>query len=162
MSKTKQKYNLESLIAKKTWYYKNSYITSANFPVPEIIETENPQIVKMDSSFSSEKALKIIKEKGLRPANIYELAIFANEHPEAFPDGKWTSVLAFGSDYTDSLGDHWVPYVYARDDGDFRFFLGFFGLGWGSDHCLLCFCDKSSDTQTLSKPESGYKVIKEI
>lgn len=150
----KSKYNLEKIISEKDWYYKNSNITSANFPVPEIIETKNPQIIKIKKYTSSEDCLALIKSKGFRPANIYELAIFANECLEQFPDNTVSSFIAFGTKYIDSDGRHRVPYVYRYSDGDWGFNLGCFEFGWDSGHCLLCFCDQTLNPQTLNAPES--------
>lgn len=147
MTKTK----LSTLINKKKWYYKNSDITDANFPAPEKIETENWKLIRMDKSFSSKEAIKRIKAEGCRPANIHELALFANNHPEEFFDGKWTGVLAFGTNFKDSGGGHRVPGVLRYSDGDFEFDLGYFESDWDSGPCLLCFCDS---TQALSTSEN--------
>lgn len=149
---TKNKYNLEDIIAKNKWYYLNPNITEKNFPLPEKIETEGWKIIRMDKSFTSQEALERIKKEGCKPANIYELALFRNNHPEEFPKGKYTWVLALGSDFTGSDGNHRVPVVSARGDGAFVFRLGGFGHPWGGDGCLLCFCDSSSDSQDLSHP----------
>ncbi len=139
------KYNLEKLIKKHKWYYVNSDITEKNFPLPKKIETENPVILKFDNSFSSEEALERCKKEGLRPANIYELLLLKENHPENWPDNTWSSILAFGSQFTDSDGDHRVPLVRAYSDGVFWFSLGDFGRDWASDYCLLCVCDKTFD-----------------
>lgn len=173
-----KKQKLKDILAKKSWYYVNSDITEENFPVPEKIETEGYKIIRMDKSFTSQEVLERIKKEGCRPANIYELAIFANEHPEEFAKEKYTWMIAFGSDYVDSDGCHRVPLVYARDDGDFGFRLGIFEFPWVGGDCFLCFCDPSSDTQALSTDTSsgsltlehaiqtvksaGYKIIKEM
>ncbi len=152
---TKTTPTLKSLIAKKKYYYVNSDITVENFPVPEKFETENWKIIKMEKSFSSEEALARIKSEGCRPANIYELAAFTAANPEQFPKGVWTGMIAFGTIFTDSDGYHRVPRVSARGGGDFGFRLGFFEGGWGSDYCLLCFCDPSLATSTLSTDQSS-------
>lgn len=145
---------LKSLIENKKWYYVNSAITDANFPAPTTVQSENWKLINMEKSFSSQEALERIKAEGCRPANIHELALFADLHPEQFPEGNWMSVIAFGSSWTDSGGNHRVPGVFAFDDGDFGFGLGDFEGSWGDEYCLLCFCDQSSDTQALSDDES--------
>ena len=59
-------------------------------------------------------------------------------------------MIALGTDYTDSDGRHRVPFVRRDSDGVRRFDLGYFEGGWGSDDCLLCFCDTQlSDTSTI-------------
>jgi hypothetical protein len=174
----KQKYNLKNLVSKKNWNYVNSNIIEQNFPTPKVIETKNAIIQKMSKSFSSQEALAYLKSKNLRPANIYELIIFANENSKKFPSNKFTSLIAFGSDYIDSDGRRRVPDVFRRSDGFWDFFLGDFGSDWVSGHCLLCFCDKTLDTLSLKETKyldsltldkaielvkkEGYKIFKEI
>lgn len=153
----------------------NPDITEKNFPLPNTIETEGWKILKMDTSFSSQKALDTIKAQGYRPATIHELALFKQNHPDQFPDNTWKSILAFGTDFIDSDGDHRVPYVCRDSDGDWKFDLGNFEDGWSADHCLLCLCDKNTskplttqndiDSLTLAietVKAAGYKVIKEV
>jgi hypothetical protein len=174
---TKPKHSLEKLIAERKYYYVNRDITETNFPVPETIETEGAQIIKLDKTYNSQECLDLIKSKGLRPANIYELAIYANEHPEAWTKNKYTGKIAFGSQFTDSDGFHRVSYVRRASDGDWGFSLGDFGGDWGDDGCLLCFCDQNFDSQSLSPAletsdslsdairivkEAGYTIYKKV
>ena len=134
---TKQKYNLEKIIAGyKNVYSKNPNITSENFPKPEKVETENWKLIKMGRSFSSQEALDKIKSEGCRPANIYELLLWAKDNQEK---SQW--VIGFGSEWKDSDGRHRVPYVDAYGGGDFHFLIGYFEKPWDVDSCLLCFCD---------------------
>ena len=61
---------------------------------------------------------------------------------DEFPVGKWT--VSFDQKdalWTDSVGDHRVPFVDRYSDGDWTFFLGDFEGDWYADDCLLCFCD---------------------
>jgi len=147
------KTTLEKLINKKDYSYINSEITDKNFPVPEKIQTEGWKIIRMNKSFSSKEALDKIKSEGCRPANVYELITWANEHKEAeMPLGKWSAVLAFGSECEDADGCHRVPDVYRDSGGDFEFDLGYFESDWYGDDCLLCFCDDS--TQAISTSET--------
>ena len=151
MKKTKIK-SIEEL-TKKGYYYVNSNITSANFPFPETVETEGWKIIPLEKHASSEECLKIIKDAGCRPANIYELALLRERNPEAFATGKYH--VAFGSEWQDADGHRRVPCVDAFTDGDFEFDLGDFGVDWGSGVVLVCFCDKQpSDTLAL-KEDSG-------
>lgn len=169
------KSKLQKLIDKtKNWYYVNSYITEDNFPVPKKIETKNPQLIELEKKMTSKKCLDLIKQKGLRPANIYELLEYKNNHE--LEKGKY--YVAFGSDWTDSVGRHRVPRLLAHWDGGFGFGLGYFEGDWYVDRVLLCFCDQSLENQNTRESksldslsldnaiklvkEAGYKVIKEI
>jgi hypothetical protein len=162
--------------------YVNSDITGKNFPIPDVIETEGYRLITMEKSFSSQEALDRIKSEGLRPANIYELALLKQYHHELWPKGTWTSLLAFGSIWTDAVGHSRVPYVYAYSDGDFWFSLGGFEGDWDAGSCLLCFCDnQTSDTLPPAKEletfgtsaltdeqaiahlkNNGYRITKEV
>lgn len=136
-------------LTKSGYYYVNADITAANFPIPETVETENYKIIKMDKSFSSKEAIERIKTEGCRPGNIYELALLKENHPELWPKGQWSSIIAFGTDFTDSGGNHRVPYVFAFSGGGFEFGLGHFEETWNAGFCLLCFCDNQS-SETLA------------
>lgn len=132
--------NLEDIINQSEYYYVNSNLTTANFPIPDTIETENWKIITIDKTMTSEEALAKIKAEGYRPANAYELAIWSNNHRDEVPKRKWYIAL-------DQLwygdGHHWIPYVRAYSDGGFEFRLGRFGLALCDGLCLLCFCDST-------------------
>lgn len=135
--KTKQIYNFKQLT--KEFFYVNSNINEKNFPWPKEVSTEGYKVIPMNKSYSSQEALDSIKAEGCRPATIHELIVVANEHPELFPDGKWSSLVAFGTEFIDSDGDHRVPLVYRLSDGDRKFYLVHFEDVWGSGRCLLAF-----------------------
>lgn len=142
---TKEK--LENIIKKSDYYYVNSDLNSANFPIPDKMETEGWKIITIDKFFSSQEALDKIKAEGCRPANVYELALWLESHREEMKKGTW--LLALGQLWYDG-GDHRVPCVYARSDGDFEFDLGLFEGDWSDDVCLLCFCDTDLGTLDTS------------
>lgn len=141
---------LQELIGKKKWYYVNRDITEANFPVPKTIQTEGTKLITFKKPFSSEEALAEIRRQGYRPANIYELLEYINDNEIE----KGTYIIAFGSEFRDSDGDHRVPRVDAHSAGDFEFFLGLFGPGWHSGSVVLCFCDEISESLNLKKDNS--------
>lgn len=144
-------------ITKTGYYYVNSDINSKNFPIPETVETEGYKIVRFDKSFSSQEAIDKIKSKGLRPANIYELALLKDNHPELWLKGQWSSMLAFGNTWKDAVGDLRVPYMFAFTDGDFLFDLGCWDGVWGAGRCLVCFCDtQSSGTLALEEDVGSF------
>lgn len=160
---TKEK--LENIIKKSDYYYYvNSDLNSANFPIPDKMETEGWKIITIDKFFSSQEALDKIKAEGCRPANVYELALWLESHRDEMKKG--TLILALGQLWYDD-GDRRVPYVGAYSGGVFEFGLGYFGSDWSGDDCLLCFCDtdlgtldtsvQTSDTLTL---ESAIDICK--
>lgn len=150
MKTTTQK-TIEQL-TKKGYYYVNSSITTANFPIPETVETEGYTILRFEKSFSSQEAIDRIKAEGLRPANIHELALLKENHPELWPKGKWSSLIAFGSTWTDAGGGLGVPRVDADVGGGFGFDLDRFAGDWSSSYALVAFCDNQpSDTLPLSE-----------
>lgn len=163
----------------KGYYYVNSDITEANFPWPKKVTTEGYKIINMGKSYSSQEALDRMKADGCRPATIHELITIAHEHPELFPEGKWSSLVAFGTDFTDSDGRHRVPRVRRLSDGDWEFFLGVFEYDWDGDDCLICFCDNqpsdtlapetdvvpltlTDETAIAYLKEKGYRITKMI
>lgn len=150
---------IEKLI-EKGYYWTNPDITSANFPVPEKIETEGYKFIPLEKYTSSEECLEIIKQAGYRPANIYEIALLKENHPEAFIKGKW--YIAFGSTWKDADGRVGVPFVNARTDGDFEFRLGYWGGDWVSGYVLVAFATSPLETTTLSVREHLDSLTLEI
>ena len=142
---------LEQLINKKDFYYVNENLTTANFPAPEKIQTENWKIIKIDRTMTSEEVLAKIKSEGCRPANVYELATWFNSNKEKIEKGTW--LVALGQ--TAKIGGYrGVPNVNRNSDGDFKFNLGHFEGDWGDDDCLLCFCDSSTLPLSTSEESS--------
>ena len=147
---TKQIYDLRKIIDKSNWWYVNDSLTTEHFPIPEKVETENWKLITMSKSFSSQEAIDEIKRQGCRPANAYELALWANTHREKeMLKGERSVVIAFGQTYS-VLGDHRVPSVSRGSGGDFSFSLDYWGGGW-DDYCvLLAFCDPALGTLDTS------------
>lgn len=148
--------NIQKTIEQLTtssYYYVNSNINSVNFPIPEAIETEGYTILHFDKPFTSEEAIERMKKKGLRGANIYELALLKENHPELWPKGQWSALLAFGSIWKDADGYPRVPLVSAGSDGDFKFRLGRFAGGWPSGYALVCYATSPDVPQTLNVRE---------
>lgn len=139
--------SLASLLKPHKLYYLNEAITEKNFPRPKVIQTEGAKVIKLGKWTSSEDCLKLIKDAGCRPANIYELASYIPKMEK----GQW--LIGFGSEWTDDAGYHRVPHLYRNSDGDLRFRLGSFASDWRGGLGLLCFCDENLDTEVLS-PES--------
>lgn len=160
--KTKQIYNFKQLT--KEFFYVNSNINEKNFPWPKEVSTEGYKVITMNKAYSSQEALDRIKAEGCRPATIHELIVVVTEHPEIFPDTGWSSLLvAFGTVFIDSDGNHRVPFVRRFSDGDRGFDLDFFEDGWGSGFCLLCLCDhKNSETLEIKNDVDALPLPKEL
>lgn len=169
----KTKINLKELL--KGYYYINSDITEEHFPIPDVIETDNWKLVTIEKTMTADEVLEKIKADGLRPANLYELAIWKQNNEKTMKRFSWT--VALGQMWKDADGNHRVPYVYCYSGGGFEFSLGGFGIVWSGDGAFLCFCDKqtlepktlsqSSDTLTLETAikivkDAGYVIYKQI
>ncbi len=131
---------------KKGFYYYNDDITDTNFAkatnklVPG--KTYTVKIFGIKQTFQSQDGLDLIaSQKGILAGAqgaslVYQLA------KDELPKGKW--YISFDEKnalWVDSDGFHRVPYVGRSSDGGFGFYLGYFGNEWGSDDCVLCFCD---------------------
>ncbi len=103
----------------------------------------------------SQEVLNMMKSKGLRPGNSYELALWANTHREEVPKGKW--YVALGQSWEVPDGCHRVPSVSVHAYGDFGFVLGDFEGVWGDGNAFFGFRDSSLDTSNLKK-ESSYSL----
>lgn len=130
---------IETFIKKHKLYYSNPALTTTNFPKQKV-EAGEPQQLVLDKWMRGPEVMALLKEKKLRPANVYELMVwFENNKDTIKGSRKW--YVAFGSQWLDSDGDRRVPYVGARSGGGFRFGLGYFEGGWGGDFVLLVFSD---------------------
>lgn len=130
----------------KTTYYYNNDFNSQNFAKASVKlepgKTYNVKIIPILETVTSEDCMKVLRSHnailvgGQGATLVYDLA------KDQLPKGKWTvSFYEKDSLWKDASGDHRVPSVFARSDGDFEFDLGFFEGEWLSDDCLLCFCD---------------------
>jgi hypothetical protein len=133
----------------KTTYYYNNDLTSKNFAkatnklVPG--KTYKVKIFPILQTVTSEDCMTFLKKQnavlvgGQGATLVYDLA------KDQLPKGKWT--VSFDEKealWEDADGNRGVPSVCAYTVGDFKFHLGFFGSGWYSDDCVLCFCDLSA------------------
>ncbi len=151
----KTKLDLKKLIENEKFHYVNSDITTANFPLPKAVEIptkDNCKLIYLSKTTTSEETLEMIKKEGYRPANIYELMLWFSKNKSSIKPYQW--IVAFGQTWKDADGHHRVPYVLAHTHGDFEFSLGYFESVWCDYHALLCFCDKSLESQTLRNTDS--------
>jgi len=95
---------------------------------------------------SSEDILALLNEQeGNRFAGAQGLSVLWEYSKEKFPVGKWTIAIDKPDNlWKDADGYRRVPYVHRRSDGGWIFSLDFFGGGWVSGLCVLCFCDLPS------------------
>jgi hypothetical protein len=100
---------LADQIAALKFYYVNPNITEDNFSSQAV---RGPvEIVKYDTSMSSEAVLADLEKKGLIPANLSELLEYAKTWDEKYP------VVALGSSWVVSGGYRDVPYLDGWSDG---------------------------------------------
>lgn len=145
--------NIKSFIKEHKWYYTNPALTTANFPEQKV-EAGEPQQLILDKWTKGPEVMALLKEKKLRPANVYEFMAWFEKNKDTIKGaGKW--YVAFGSQWPGSDGDHRVPFVHALSAGDFYFDLGRFEDVWDDDDVLLVFSDKTSGTETLGETESS-------
>lgn len=146
------KTKLEKIIQRSKYYYVNDNLATKNFRIPKVIETANWHLIPLEKTMTSEECLDLMKSKGMRPANVYELALFRENHENEMPKGKW--VVAFGSQWKDAVGSHRVPGVLCRSGGGFDFGLGVFERVWDQYHVLLCFCDEKNLGTSATKDQT--------
>jgi hypothetical protein len=106
---------------------------------------------------TSQECLDLIKSKGCRPANIWELLEYVNTHKLE----KDSYLIAFGSQWVDSDGFHRVPYVRRSSDGGFGFDLGFFEIDWDDGYCLLAFQENIINKNKITLSQGAESIIDE-
>lgn len=130
----------------KTTYYFNDALTSANFAKAtnklEPGKTYKVKIFPILATVTSEDCMTFLGKQNAILVGGQGITLLHDQKADEFPVGKYT--VSFDQKdalWTDSDGNHRVPYVLRRSDGGWRFRLGYFGDAWVSDGCLLCFCD---------------------
>lgn len=129
----------------KTTYHFNDDLNSKNFAKAtnklEPGKKYRVRIFPILSKVTSKDCITFLKKQGAILVGGQGVTLLQDQKADEFPVGKWT--VSFDEKdalWTDSVGDHWVPYVHRHSVGDWGFDLGCFGGGWCS-LCLLCFCD---------------------
>lgn len=130
----------------KTTYYYNDALTSKNFAkatnklTPG--KTYKVKIFPILSTVTSEDCMNFLRKQNAILVGGQGVTLAQDLKADEFPIGKYT--VSFDEKealWKDSAGDHRVPRVGRGSDGGWEFRLGSFGIGWGVDGCLLCFCD---------------------
>lgn len=130
----------------KTTYYFNDELTSKNFAKAtnklEPGKTYKVKIFPILETVTSEDCMSFLAKQNAILVGGQGITLLQDQKADEFPVGKYT--VSFDQKdalWTDSGGDHRVPFVYRFSDGDWKFSLGYFERDWCDDHCLLCFCD---------------------
>lgn len=132
---------------KKKFYYYNDDITDKNFSKATTkLEPNKVLTVKVfgiKATVTSQNCMDFLKTQDAILTGAQGASLVWEQKKDELPVDKW-SVSFDEKDalWEDSGGDHRVPGVRRYSDGDFEFGLGCFEGDWGSDYCLLCFCDK--------------------
>ena len=121
---------IEQAIADGNYDWKNSDITTKNFPIsPEMIGKKVEVSTKsfhFNRNISSDNAISEMDKDGYRPATLMELLVFGAIHPELqrqFP------IVAVGSVWRDAGVGRCVPCLDARG-GKRELNLHWLGSGW--------------------------------
>ncbi len=133
----------------KEFYSYNGAITDANFSKATTKLTTGRQftvkVFGITERVTSDDCLAKLRSEKAVLVGAQGSSLAYEQKKDELPKGKWS--VSFDEKkalWQDESGNRRVPDVFARSDGDFRFGLGGFGGGWGSDVVLLCFCDKES------------------
>ena len=135
-----------STLTKKEFSYFNENVTDRNFrkATQKLVpgKTYQAKLFSIKNKVTSDDCLGLYKAVGAILTGAQGLSLVYQLKKDVLPKGKYT--VSFDEKdalWQDSDGDHRVPFVNARSDGDFRFRLGLFGGDWPSDGVVLCLCD---------------------
>ena len=132
----------------KDFYYFNTDIKDKNFPNPSrILKPGDKLWVRAFKQTSSGNTTSVERMEFLAKQNAIHtgaqgVSLVYKQKRNELTKGYW--YCSFDEKdhlWKDADGRHRVPRVVADSAGDFRFDLGYFEYGWGSDSAVLCFCD---------------------
>lgn len=130
----------------KTTYYYNDELTSKNFARAttklEPGKTYKVKIFPILSGVTSEDCMNFLQKQKAMLVGGQGLTLAQDLKATEFPESKYTVSFDEKNTLWKDSGHRRVPRLFRRSDGDWEFGLGGFEGGWGSGHCLLCFCDK--------------------
>ncbi len=133
----------------KTTYYYNDALTSKNYAKAtnklEPGKTYKVKLFPILSNISSDDCMAFLRKQNAILTGGQGATLLYDLHKDQLPKGKW----AISFDEKDALwedadGHRRVPYVSARTDGGFRFYLAYWLGDWGSVGVLVCFCDMTA------------------
>lgn len=123
---------LADMIAAGKYDWVSPDITQEHFPTTDKGTIElRAELIHLGKTMSTDAVLKKLDQRGCRPATLRELLAFGSKHPEKqreFP------IFAFGSVWTRSGGDRYVPYLYGHE-AERRLLLYWYSPDWFDD-CL--------------------------
>ncbi|MFA7216682.1 MAG: hypothetical protein WC095_01720 [Candidatus Paceibacterota bacterium] len=132
---------------RKAFYYYNDAITDKNYAKAttklEAGRKLKVKVFQIKETVTSEDCMAKLRSEKAILVGAQGASLVWEQKKEELPVNR-SSVSFDEKDalWKDAHGYRRVPRVSRRSDGDFRFDLGFFGLGWRDVDCLLCFCDE--------------------
>jgi len=131
--------NLRQLIATGKYGYVNPNINEKNFPKVLSEDEYTLEEIHLGKNMGTEEALDYIKEEGLEPADLYDLAEYGADNPNA---GRKYPIVELGSVWADPSGGRDVACLYG-DASVRRLGLDWFDGGW-DDVCRFLVRRKKS------------------
>lgn len=141
---TKKQKTLAQLIKECKFDWTNPDITEEHFPKQPV--RGKVELMHFGKYISSQDAIKKMTERGLKPANIYELLEFGKENPD---EQRKYPIVGLGSAWHHPLGYRFVPYLDWGGSGR-GLGLQWFGGGWGRNYRFACV---RTGTLTLGESE---------
>ena len=136
---------------RKEFSYYNDTITDKNYAKAttklEPGRKLKVKVFQIKQTVTSEDCMAHLRSQKAIFVGAQGASIAYEQGKDQLPVNRWS--VSFDEEDTlweDAGGYHRVPHVHRYSGGDLEFSLGDFGDGWGDGHCLLCFCDESSDT----------------
>ncbi|MSU44731.1 hypothetical protein EXS45_00935 [Candidatus Nomurabacteria bacterium] len=130
----------------KTTYYFNDELNSKNFAKAtnklEPGKTYKVKIFPILGTVTSEDCMSFLAKQNAIRVGGQGITLLQDQKADEFPVSKYT--VSFDQKdalWTDSDGDHRVPYVYRYLGENWKFCLAYLGRDLHGDFCLLCFCD---------------------
>src|SRR3989344_401881 len=134
---------------REKFYYYNDGITDEHFPNPTRILKPGDKLhvrafkqIVSGATTSEERLAFLTTQKAVR-TGAQGASLVWEQKRDQLPKGFWyASFDEKNRLWKDADGDRRVPFVRAYSDGDFCFFLGYFGHGWYDFYAFLCFCEE--------------------
>ncbi|MEK7465175.1 MAG: hypothetical protein AAB631_00140 [Patescibacteria group bacterium] len=132
---------------RKGFYYYNTDITDSHFAkaTTQLVPGKTYKVKVFGikkGSVTSEDHMNLLRSQNAILVGAQGASLVYQEKKDELPKGKfYVSFDEKNALWVDAGGDHRVPRVFRYSVGDCEFSLGDFERDWGSDYCVLCFCD---------------------
>jgi hypothetical protein len=131
----------------REFYYYNPAITDANYAkaTNKLVSGRKMKckVFWINERVSSDDCLGFLMSQEAVLTGAQGVSIAYEQGKDKLPKGRYyASFDEKDALWEDSGGNHRVPSVNTRSDGDFSFDFGLFEFPWDDDHGLLCFCDE--------------------